>query len=109
MVEEGNAGAFEESNHLDIGPLSLIPSRASKRTDADIQAEINQLERERRDIRRDTETVRYESRSRRDSDPLRLGVLRSPSPRGEVIVADRETGEDIRVRKDKRGRMSLVV
>lgn len=91
--------------------LSLIPSRDTKRTDAEIQAEIDRLERERREVRRDTETVRYESRSRtrRDSDPLRMGILRSPSPRGEVIVADRNTGEDIRVRKDKRGRMTLVV
>lgn len=107
VVEEGGIGAFEESNPLDIGPLSLVRSRP--RTDAEIQAEIIALERERRDVRRDTEVVRYGSRSRRDSDPLQLGVLRSPSPRGEVIVADRDTGEDIRVRKDKRGRMSLVV
>lgn len=105
IIEDG--GPFEESNPIDIGPLSLV--RSKSRTEADIQAEILELERERRDVRRDTEVVRYESRGRRDSDPLRLGILRSPSPRGEVIVADRATGEDIRVRKDKRGRMSLVV
>lgn len=108
VVEEG--GPFvEQSNPIDIGPLSIVPSRASRRTDAEIQAEIDTLERERRDVRRDTEIVRYESRSRRDSDPLRLGVLRSSSPVGEVIVADRYSGDDVRVRKDKRGRMSLVV
>lgn len=101
----------EESGTVDLNfPLAIAKVENRSRTDADIQDEIRRLERERRDIRRerDTEVVRYEPvrRSRVELSPV--GRLREPSPRGEVII---ENGRDevVAVRKDKRGRMSLIV
>lgn len=97
----------EESGTVDLNfPLAIAKVENRTRTDADIREEIRRLERERRDIRRDTEVIRYDRRSRVDTSPI--GILREPSPRGEVII---ENGRDevVAVRKDKRGRMSLVV
>lgn len=95
---------IDESNSLDIGPLALVPK---SRTEEDIRAEIRRLELERRDLRRDTEIVRYGRQVRRETSPI--GLLREPSPRGEIIVADKGSDEVVAVRKDKRGRMSLVI
>ena len=97
----------EESGTVDLNfPLAIARVENRSRTDADIQDEIRRLERERREIRHDTDVIRYDRRSRVDLSPV--GRLREPSPRGEVII---ENGRDevVAVRKDKRGRMSLVV
>ena len=108
IIREDN---IDESNTIDLNfPLNtaLISSRSDTRTDADIRREIRELERERREIRRETDIVRYEGRaSRRDTSPI--GLLREPIPRGEIIIADRRDDAVVSVRKDKRGRMSLVV
>ena len=100
----------DTSNRVDTNfPLSLAIRGKEERTDAEIRDEIRRLELERREIRRDSEVVRYDRR--RDLSPV--GVLREPSPRGEIIIADRSDNrrdpEVVAVRKDKRGRMSLVV
>jgi len=97
----------EESGTVDLNfPLAIAKVESRTRTDADIRDEIRRLERERRDIRRDTEVIKYDRRTRVDTSPI--GILREPSPRGEIIVADGRD-EVVAVRKDKRGRMSLVV
>lgn len=118
---------YDESGTVDLNfPLAIAKVEGRGRTDADIQDEIRRLERERREIRRerDTEVIRYEP-ARRERvervalEPVRrervsraelepVGMLREPSPRGEVII---ENGRDevVAVRKDKRGRMSLIV
>ena len=97
----------EESGTVDLNfPLSIAKVENRSRTDAEIRDEIRRLERERREIRRDTEVIRYDRRSRVDTSPI--GILREPEPRGEIIVSDGRD-EVVAVRKDKRGRMSLVV
>lgn len=97
---------YDESGTIDLNfPLSaaLVPSRAKSRTDADIRSEIRELERERRDLRRDTEIVRYDrAPSKRDTSPI--GLLMEPPPKGEIVIADRRDGEVVAVRKDKRAR-----
>lgn len=93
----------EDSNSINIGPLALVVDRKPNRSERDIREEIRALEAERRALRR-------ERRHERDSTELvKIEHVRprSPSPRGEVIIERR--GEDIlEVKKDKRGRMSLV-
>ncbi|RMZ92757.1 hypothetical protein DV736_g65, partial [Chaetothyriales sp. CBS 134916] len=91
-----------ESNSVHVGPLALVVDRRPSRTDRDIKDEIRRLEAERRALRRER---RYD----RDDEILRVERIRewSPSPKGEVIV-ERRGDEVIEVRKDRRGRMSLV-
>lgn len=92
----------DESNSVHVGPLALVVDRSKPRSDREIREEIARLQRERRASHRDRE---YE----RDEEIVRIEHRRSrpPSPVGEVIIERR--GEDIvEVRKDKRGRMSLV-
>lgn len=112
IIEEDD---IDESRSLHVGPLALVSDRHRSRTDRDIKDEIRRLEAERRDLRRErkyeresiggTEIIKIE-RGRRGSSPS-FDVLREPSPRGEIIIEKR--GEDlVEVRKDKRGRMSLV-
>ncbi|RMZ79251.1 hypothetical protein DV737_g3517, partial [Chaetothyriales sp. CBS 132003] len=92
-----------ESNSVHVGPLALVVDRRPSRTSRDIKDEIRRLEAERRALRR-------ERRVDRDDDLLlRVERIhdRSPSPKGEVII-ERRGEEVIEVRKDRRGRMSLV-
>lgn len=105
---------FEESSRVDTNfPLAIALRSKDDRTDAEIRREIRDLERERKDLRRerDTEIVRYDDRRiRRRSSPL--GLLREPEPVGEIEIVNtsgRRDEEVVAVRKDKRGRMSLVV
>lgn len=94
---------FDESNSVHVGPLALVVDRHPDRTDRDIKEEIRRLEHERRALRRER---RYE---REGGELIKIERVRerSPSPVGEVIVADRRGDEILEVRKDKRGRMSL--
>jgi hypothetical protein len=97
---------FDESNSVHVGPLALVVDRKPSRSDRDLKDEIRRLERERRELRRER---RYDRDGALGTEIIKVERLRdrSPSPRGEVIVERR--GEDIlEVRKDRRGRMSLV-
>ena len=101
IITDEEAG---ESNSVHVGPLALVVDRHPSRTDRDIKEEIRRLEHERRHLRRDR---RYE----RDSDEVvKIERIRdrSPSPRGEIAVIDRRGDEIVEVKKDRRGRMSLV-
>ena len=96
---------FDESNSVHVGPLALVVDRKPSRTDRDIKDEIRRLERERREIRRER---KYE-RDGIGGEIIKVERVRdrSPSPRGEVVV-ERRGDEILEVRKDRRGRMSLV-
>ncbi|KAK5105261.1 hypothetical protein LTS08_001536 [Lithohypha guttulata] len=106
---------IEESGRVDTNfPLAIALRSKDDRTDADIRREISRLERERRDLRREREVdlVRYDRRARRNSSPLGVPVLREPSPVGQIAVVNQSGRRDedvVAVRKDKRGRMSLIV
>jgi hypothetical protein len=95
---------FEDSNSVHVGPLALVVDRHPERKERDIKEEIRRLEAERRALRRER---RYE---REGGELIKVERIRerSPSPVGEIIVADRRGDEILEVRKDKRGRMSLV-
>lgn len=106
IIEE-DVGIADESNSVAFGPLALVEQASRERTDEEIKRDIRRLERERRDLRRErsrgAEVVRIE-RGRRDSSPLLL----EPAARGEIII-ERRGDELVEVRKDRRGKMSLVV
>lgn len=95
---------FDESNSVHVGPLALVVDRHPDRTDRDIKEEIRRLEAERRSLRRER---RYE---RESGELIKIERVRerSPSPVGEIIVENRRGDEVLEVKKDKRGRMSLV-
>lgn len=96
---------FDESNSVHVGPLALVVDRKPNRSDRDIKDEIRRLERERKEIRRE----RKYDRGGVGGEIVKVERVRerSPSPRAEVIVR-REGEEIVEVKKDKRGRMSLV-
>ena len=98
-------GEFDESNSVHVGPLALVVDKNKSRSDRDIKEEIRRLERERREIRRER---RYDSGGI-GGEIVKVERVRerSPSPRGEVIV-ERRGDEIMEVKKDRRGRMSLV-
>lgn len=98
-------GGFDESNSVHVGPLALVVDRKPTRTDRDIKDEIRRLERERKEIRRER---RYE-REGIGGEIVKVERVRerSPSPRGEIVV-ERRGEEIVEVKKDRRGRMSLV-
>lgn len=78
-----------ESNSIHAGPLALVVPERRHKTDSQIKEEIRALERERRMLRTErVERVRPVER--------------------EVII-ERESPEVIEVKKDRKGRMSLVV
>lgn len=96
---------FDESNSVHVGPLALVVDRKPSRSDRDIKEEIRRLERERKEIRRE----RKYDRGGVGGEIVKVERVRerSPSPRGEVIV-ERRGEEIVEVKKDRRGRMSLV-
>ena len=94
---------LDESESVHIGPLALVRDHRKSRSDREIKNEIRRLEEERHRLRKE--------RSRDDDvEVVKVERIRerSPSPaRGEVII-ERRDGEVVEVRKDRRGRMSLV-
>lgn len=94
---------FEESGSVHLGPLALVRDRRKSRSDRDIKEEIRALESERARLRKER---------RHDDDDVEIVKVervreRSPSrSRGEIVLVDRD--EVVEVRKDRRGRMSLV-
>lgn len=94
---------FEDSNSVHVGPLALVVDRKPTRSDWEIKEEIRRLEAERRSLRRER---RYE---RDGTEIIKVERVRdrSPSPRGEVII-ERRGEEILEVKKDRRGRMSLI-
>lgn len=92
---------YDESDSVHIGPLALVADRRKSRSDREIKEEIRRLEEERRRLRRERED---------DVEVVKVERVRERSPsrgRGEVIV-EKTDGELLEVRKDRRGRMSLV-
>ncbi|KAL9106265.1 MAG: hypothetical protein Q9227_008664 [Pyrenula ochraceoflavens] len=81
-----------ESNSVHAGPLALVVPERSRKSDREIEYEIRSLERERKALRAERHAEHR--------------VVRSGER--EVII-ERESPETIEVRKDKKGRMSLVV
>ncbi len=96
---------FDESNSVHVGPLALVVDRKPNRSDRDIRDEIRRLERERKEIRRE----RKHERGGIGGEIVKVERVRerSPSPRGEVVV-ERRGEEIVEVKRDRRGRMSLV-
>jgi hypothetical protein len=96
-------GGDEDSNSVHVGPLALVVDR-NPRSDRDIKEEIRRLEAERRALRKER---RYEREGAAEIVRVDRVRDRSPSPRGEVII-ERRGDEILEVKKDRRGRMSLV-
>jgi hypothetical protein len=93
IIEENDIG---ESNSIHAGPLALVVDRHPK-TDRDIKEEIRALEAERRALRSERVEIRRPSRYVEEDREI-------------VIATTRPVVEEvIEVRKDKKGRMSLVV
>ena len=98
---------FEESNSIHVGPLALIVDhdRRKSRSDKEIRAEIRALEDERKGLRR-------ERKERGETIKVERGELirereRERSPSRDLII-ERAPEEVVEVKKDKKGRMSLV-
>ncbi len=85
---------FGESNSIHAGPLALVVDRHPK-TDRDIKEEIRALEAERRALRHERVEIRRPTRYVEEDR--------------EIIIARPAQEEVIEVRKDKKGRMSLVI
>lgn len=83
-----------ESNSIHAGPLALVVDRHPK-SDRDIKEEIRALEAERRALRNERVEIRRPARYREEDR--------------EIVVARPAEEEVIEVKKDKKGRMSLVV
>jgi len=96
---------FDDSNSVHVGPLALVVDRKPHRNERDIKEEIRILEAERRALRRER---KYEREGGGEIVKIERVRDRSPSPRGEVII-ERRGDELLEVKKDRRGRMSLVV
>lgn len=96
---------IEDSNSVHVGPLALVVDRKPQRSERDIKDEIRRLEAERRDLRRER---RYEREGGGEIVKIERVRERSPSPRGEVII-ERRGDEVLEVKKNRRGRMSLIV
>jgi hypothetical protein len=82
----------DESDSFHAGPLAIVaPDRSRSKMDREIKEEIRRLEAERRYLRDERRTHRR----------IREG--------GETeLIIEREPTEVIEVRKDRKGRMSLV-
>jgi hypothetical protein len=98
----GPVEIVNRSNHIPIGPLVLLGDRRSK-DDHVIRAEIKALEAER-------EALRAEQKAQLEFD--RADRIR----RGELVVyeereirREREPDGGVQIKKDKKGRMSIVV
>lgn len=96
---------IEDSNSVHVGPLALVVDRKPQRSERDIKDEIRRLEAERKDLRRER---RYEREGGGEIVKIERVRERSPSPRGEVII-ERRGDEVVEVKKNRRGRMSLIV
>ena len=79
--------------------------RKPNRSDHDIKDEIRRLEAERRALRRER---KYERESGTEIVKIERVRDRSPSPRGNEIILERRGEEVLEVKRDRRGRMSLV-
>ncbi|EXJ90224.1 hypothetical protein A1O1_03323 [Capronia coronata CBS 617.96] len=95
---------FEDSNSVHVGPLALVVDRKPPRSDRDIKEQIRILEAERKALRRER---KYEREGGTEIVKIERVRERSPSPRGEVII-ERRGDEILEVKKDRRGRMSLI-
>lgn len=98
----------DESSSIHAGPLALVLPERHRKSEKDLSAEIRALEAERRALKLEREVDRERSRGDREI------ILRGDreyiieGPRREVIV-ERPPEEVVEVKKDRKGRMSLVV
>lgn len=85
----------EESATVRAGVGALIVPGRERRTERDIKAEIRELERERKALKleREVDRLRVDDRDSRDR---------------ELIVVKERDDEVVEVRKDRKGRLSLV-
>lgn len=96
---------FDDSNSVHVGPLALVVDRKPNRSDWEIKEEIRRLESERRALRRER---RHEHEHSTEIVKIERVRDRTPSPRGNEIILERRGEEVLEVKKDRRGRMSLV-
>ena len=99
----GPVEIVERSNNIPVGPLVFVGDRRSK-DDRTIRAEIKALEAER-------EALRAEQKAQLEfdrADRIRRGELVVYEEK-DIIRRERETDEVVVVKKDKKGRMSIVV
>ena len=100
IIEETD---FDESNTIHLGPLALVRDQRKSRTDRDIKDEIRRLEEERRRLRKE--------RNDDDLEVVKVERIRERSPsrgRGGEVIVERRDGDVLEVKRDRRGRMSMV-
>lgn len=100
---------FDDSNSVHVGPLALVVDRKPNRSDWEIKEEIRRLESERRALRRERRHERDHEREL-STEIVKIERVRdrTPSPRGTEIILERRGEEVLEVKKDRRGRMSLI-
>jgi hypothetical protein len=99
----GPVEIIERSNNIPVGPLVLVGDRRSK-DDRAIRAEIRALEAEREALKAEQKAQIGFDRA----DRIRRGDLVVYEEK-ETIRKERELEGVVEVRKDKKGRMSIVV
>lgn len=100
---------FDDSGSVHVGPLALVVDRKPNRSDWEIKEEIRRLESERRALRRERRHERDHEREH-STEIVKIERVRdrTPSPRGNEIILERRGEEVLEVKKDRRGRMSLI-
>jgi hypothetical protein len=95
-VEIIRAEEREESATVHGGPFALIHQPSSRRDERSIKAEIRALEAEKKALKYEREMEKERQRAERYRD-------------GEIlIVKDKKDMEIVEIKKDKKGRLSLV-
>lgn len=101
-----------ESNNIATGPLALVVPHHSKKDEKTIKAEIRALEAEKKMLKYEREIEREHRKASRYKDGHRSSdgdviIERSNRHREPEIVIERPEKE-IKVEKDKKGRMAFV-
>lgn len=99
----GPVEIVDRSNQIPVGPLVLVGDRRSK-DDRAIRAEIKALEAER-------EALKAEQKAQLEferADRIRRGDLVVYEER-DIVRMEREPDGGVEIRRDKKGRMSIVV
>jgi methionine aminopeptidase len=92
---------IERSNHIPVGPLVLVGDRRSK-DDRAIRAEIRALEAEREALKAEQKAqIEFER-----ADRFRRGDLVVYE---EIVRREREPDGVVEIKRDKKGRMSIIV
>ena len=110
VVEED----VRESDSIHAGPLALVLPERTRKSERDIAAEIRALEAERKALKLERQIEKEHRRSERYREDDREIIVRGDREviierPGRELVIERPAEEVVEVKKDRKGRMSLVV